>query len=97
MNKKCAKYQIHFRASATLSNPLRTAYSRLNVSVRASDGKVFLYDVLSELVRVLAVRKARRRGSVEGLFFQSRMAVAHLNKVDPIVHRKLERKWFVRA
>jgi len=75
------------------SNALRSIYANLTVSL--CDGKAYFYDVLSEILRVLAVKKARSRGEQHGIFFQSRSAVSLLTQLDTDTFRSLKRKWYV--
>ena len=70
---------------------LRTTYGNLKVSL--FKGKVYLYDVFAEMLRVLAVQKARARSENHGLFFQSRSAVTQLTALDTELLRKLKAKW----
>ena len=74
-----------------ISNALRTVYGNLNVSLFR--GHVYFYDVCTELLRVLAVEKARARNENDGIFFQSRAAIAKLNAIDGVLFRKLKGKW----
>ena len=71
--------------------PPRCSYGNLNVSL--FKGRVYFYDVCTELLRVLAVQKARARGEDRGVFFQSRAAVAKLNAMDPVLFKKLKNRW----
>jgi hypothetical protein len=66
-----------------------------NLQVSLYNGQVYLYDVLTEVLRVLAVRKARLRSEDHGLFFQSRTAVALLTAMDAVLFGKLKDKWCV--
>jgi len=77
-----------------ISNALRTVYGNLNVSLHR--GRVYFYDIITELLRVIAVQKARARGENKGVFFQSRAAVAKLNAMDPVLFRKLKNRWYLR-
>jgi len=77
-----------------VSNALQTVYGNLNVSL--FKGRVYFYDILTELLRVKAVEKARSRGENHGLFFQSRAAIAKLNAMDAVLFRKLKDKWYLR-
>ena len=72
----------------------QTVYGNINVSLH--HGRVYFYDVCTELLRVMAVEKARARNENHGLFFQSRTAIAKLNAMDDVLFRKLKNKWYLR-
>ena len=75
----------------TVRIALRSAYANLKVSL--VNGKVYFYDMCSEMLRVLAVQKARQRGESHGVFFQSRAAVSQLTSLETLIKAKLKRKW----
>ena len=80
-------------ARRLVSNALKTHFGNLNVSL--FEGKVYFYDACTEMLRILAVEKARERRENYGLFFQSREAIAKLHAMDAELHRKLRQKWYV--
>ena len=80
-------------ARRLVSNALKTHFGNLNVSL--FEGKVYFYDACTEMLRILAVEKARERHENHGLFFQSREAIAKLHAMDAELHRKLRQKWYV--